>query len=217
MKGLRIGSLILDNPFFLAPLAGITDAPMRRLCHEQGAALTYSEMVSAKGMWYGDKNTGKLLYTYKDEGPVAIQIFGHEPEVIAFAARELSKKDGVMIDINMGCPVPKIVKNGEGSALLKDPDLIYHVVSAAVKNSDLPVTAKIRIGWDEKSINAVETAHAVEAAGAAAIAVHGRTREQYYSGKADWSQIAAVKRAVDIPVIGNGDVTDGSSAVRMMK
>lgn len=217
MKGLRIGSLILDNPFFLAPLAGITDAPMRRLCHEQGAALTYSEMVSAKGMWYGDKNTGKLLYTYKDEGPVAIQIFGHEPEVIAFAARELSKKDGVMIDINMGCPVPKIVKNGEGSALLKDPDLIYHVVSAAVKNSDLPVTAKIRIGWDEKSINAVETAHAVEAAGAAAIAVHGRTREQYYSGKADWSQIAAVKRAVDIPVIGNGDVTDGSSAVSMMK
>lgn len=216
MKGLRIGSLILENPFFLAPLAGITDAPMRRLCHEQGAALTYSEMVSAKGMWYGDKNTGKLLYTYNDEGPTAFQIFGREPEIIAFAARELSKKGGAVIDINMGCPVPKIVKNGEGSALLKNPDLIYDIVSAAVKNSELPVTAKIRIGWDENSINAVETAHAIEAAGAAAIAVHGRTREQYYSGKADWSQIAAVKRAVDIPVIGNGDVTDGHAAVRMM-
>ncbi len=216
MKELRIGNLILDNPFFLAPLAGITDASMRRLCKEQGAALVFSEMVSAKGMWYGDKNTGKLLYTNEEEAPVAFQVFGHEPEVMAFAAREFSKMPCSIIDINMGCPVPKIVKNGEGSALLKNPDLVYDVVSATVKNSDKPVTAKIRIGWDQDSINAVEIAHAVSAAGAAAITVHGRTREQYYSGEADWTQIAAVKKAVDIPVIGNGDVKDGQSALAML-
>lgn len=216
MKELRIGSLKLDNPFLLAPLAGITDAPMRRLCHRQGAALTYTEMVSCKGMWYGDRNTGKLLYTYRDEQPVGYQIFGHEPEVMAYAAREISSMPGKLIDINFGCPVPKIVKNGEGSALLKNPDLIYDIVAAVVKNTDKPVTAKIRTGWDKDSINAVEVAHAVSAAGASAIAVHARTREQYYSGKADWSMIAAVKRAVDIPVIGNGDVTDGKAAISMM-
>lgn len=216
MKELRIGSLKLDNPFLLAPLAGITDAPMRRLCHRQGAALTYTEMVSCKGMWYGDRNTGKLLYTYRDEQPVGYQIFGHEPEVMAYAAREISSLPGKLIDINFGCPVPKIVKNGEGSALLKNPDLIYDIVAAVVKNTDKPVTAKIRTGWDKDSINAVEVAHAVSAAGASAIAVHARTREQYYSGEADWSMIAAVKRAVDIPVIGNGDVTDGNAAISMM-
>lgn len=216
MKELRIGSLKLDNPFLLAPLAGITDAPMRRLCHRQGAALTYTEMVSCKGMWYGDRNTGKLLYTYRDEQPVGYQIFGHEPEVMAYAAREISSMPGKLIDINFGCPVPKIVKNGEGSALLKNPDLIYDIVAAVVKNTDKPVTAKIRTGWDKDSINAVEVAHAISAAGASAIAVHARTREQYYSGKADWSMIAAVKRAVDIPVIGNGDVTDGNAAISMM-
>ena len=239
---MQIGGLKLDNPFFLAPLAGITDAPMRRLCHEQGAALTYSEMISAKGLWYGDKNTGKLTFTYADEGPTAFQIFGREPEVVAFAARALTggasgqSTDAraasrpapvgdasgsacvpALLDINMGCPVPKIVRNGEGSALLKDPDLIYDVVAAAVKNSSVPVTAKIRIGWDAGSINALETAHAIEAAGAAAVAVHGRTREQYYSGKADWSAIAAVKRAVNIPVIGNGDVNCGADALRMLQ
>ena len=216
MKELRIGSLKLDNPFLLAPLAGITDAPMRRLCHRQGAALTYTEMVSCKGMWYGDRNTGKLLYTYRDEQPVGYQIFGHEPEVMAYAAREISSLPGKLIDINFGCPVPKIVKNGEGSALLKNPDLIYDIVAAVVKNTDKPVTAKIRTGWAKDSIKAVEVAHAVSAAGASAIAVHARTREQYYSGKADWSMIAAVKRAVDIPVIGNGDVTDGNAAISMM-
>lgn len=216
MKELRIGSLKLDNPFLLAPLAGITDAPMRRLCHRQGAALTYTEMVSCKGMWYGDRNTGKLLYTYRDEQPVGYQIFGHEPEVMAYAAREISSMPGKLIDINFGCPVPKIVKNGEGSALLKNPDLIYDIVAAVVKNTDKPVTAKIRTGWDKGSINVVEVAHAISAAGASAIAVHARTREQYYSGKADWSMIASVKRAVDIPVIGNGDVTDGKAAISMM-
>ena len=217
MKELRIGNLILDNPFFLAPLAGITDAPMRKLCKEQGAALVFTEMVSAKGLWYGDKNTGRLLYTDKSERPVGVQIFGHEPEVMAYTAREMDKIQCDLIDINMGCPVPKIVKNGEGSALLKNPDLIYDLVSAVVKNTSKPVTVKIRIGWDSESINAVEVAHAISAAGASAISVHGRTREQYYSGKADWSVIAKVKRAVNIPVVGNGDVIDGASAIAIME
>lgn len=217
MKELRIGSLILDNPFFLAPLAGITDAPMRGLCKKQGAALVFSEMISAKGLWYGDKNTERLLYTRKEEAPLGVQIFGHEPDVMAFAARELEKHSSRIIDINMGCPVPKIVKNGDGSALLKNPDLVYELVSAVVKNTSKPVTVKIRIGWDSNSLNAVEIAHAVSAAGAAAISVHGRTREQYYSGKADWSHIAAVKRAVDIPVAGNGDVSDAVSALSLME
>lgn len=217
MKDLRIGSLILDNPFFLAPLAGITDAAMRKLCREQGAALVFSEMVSAKGLWYGDKNTGRLLYSRQEEAPFGVQIFGHEPDVMAYAAREIDKIKCQIIDINMGCPVPKIIKNGDGSALLKNPDLIYDVVSAVVKNTSKPVTAKIRIGWDSQSVNAVETAHAISVAGASAISVHGRTREQYYSGKADWSYIAAVKRAVNIPVIGNGDVVDGESAMEMMR
>ncbi len=217
MKELRIGSLTLDNPFFLAPLAGITDAPTRRLCKEQGAALTFTEMVSGKGLWYGDKNTGKLLHIYEEEKPVGVQIFGHETEVMAFTAGQMDKVQCALVDINMGCPVPKIVKNGEGAALLKNPDLIYDIVSAAVKNTSKPVTVKIRIGWDSQTVNAVEVAHAVSAAGAAAITVHGRTREQYYSGRADWTQIARVKKAIDIPVVGNGDVTDAKSAMEMMK
>ena len=216
-KALQIGSLQLDNPFLLAPLAGITDAPTRRLCREMGAALTCSEMVSGKGLWYKDKNTGRLLAVYEDEKPVGFQIFGHEPDILAFTARELDGCENALLDINMGCPVPKIVKNGEGSALMKDPDLVYDLVSAVVKNSSKPVTAKIRAGWDEDHINAVEVAHAISAAGASAITVHGRTREQFYSGKADWSVIARVKRAVNIPVIGNGDVTDGPSAMRMIE
>ncbi len=216
-NNLKIGNVGLSSPFLLAPLAGITDGPFRRLCSEAGAGLVYSEMVSAKGLWYKDKNTGGLLEILPGEGPVAYQLFGHEPEIMAFAARELDKRDNVIFDINMGCPVPKIVKNGEGSALMKNPDLAHDVVAAAVKITSKPVTVKIRAGWDADSINAVEVAHAVSAAGASAIAVHGRTREQYYSGKADWSVIAAVKRAVDIPVIGNGDVTDGASALRMVE
>ena len=217
MEELRIGNLILDNPFFLAPLAGITDAPMRRLCKEQGAALVFSEMISAKGLWYGDKNTSRLLKHYDDEKPVAFQIFGHEPEVMAFAARELSMLTCAAIDINMGCPVPKIVRNNEGSALLKNPELVYDVVAAVVKNSDKPVTVKIRSGWDEESINAVEISHAISAAGASAITVHGRTRQQYYSGNADWDIIADVKRAVNIPVVGNGDVVSAESALDMIR
>lgn len=214
---MMIGNVGLSGPFLLAPLAGITDGPFRRLCSQAGAALVYSEMVSAKGLWYGDKNTGKLLEILPGEGPAAYQLFGHEPEIMAFAARKLDSRMNVIFDINMGCPVPKIVKNGEGSALMKNPDLVYDLVAAAVKNTSKPVTVKIRAGWDEESVNAVEVARAVSAAGASAVAVHGRTREQYYSGKADWSVIAAVKRAVNIPVIGNGDVTDAASGIRMME
>ncbi|MDD4377520.1 MAG: tRNA dihydrouridine synthase DusB [Eubacteriales bacterium] len=213
---LKIGNVKLDNPFFLAPLAGITDAPTRRLCKQMGAALVYSEMVSGKGLYYNDKNSDRLLTIYEEEKPIGFQIFGSEPDVIGWTAKRLDSYNNDILDINMGCPVPKIVKNGEGSALLKNPHLIYDLISAAVSNTSKPVTAKIRIGWDANSINAVEVAKIIEAAGAAAIAVHGRTREQYYSGKADWSQIAAVKKAVSIPVIGNGDVIDGKTAIEML-
>jgi tRNA-dihydrouridine synthase B len=205
-----------ENPFILAPLAGITDMPFRKLCHEQGAALVYSEMVSAKALHYRDAKSFALLETAPDEGRVALQLFGSEPDIMAEAARLLDSRGHAALDVNMGCPVPKIVRNGEGSALMRDPELAGRIVEAMVKATSKPVTVKIRAGWDADSVNAVRFAKIVEAAGASMIAVHGRTREEYYSGKADRGVIAAVKRTVSVPVAGSGDVFTARDAVDML-
>ena len=203
--------------FYLAPLAGITNGAFRRICFEMGAGTACSEMVSAKGLFYGDKNTSKLLEILPGEGKVGYQIFGHEPDIMAYAARELDCRENAFLDINMGCPVPKVVKNFEGSYLMKDPDLVFDIVSACVKNSSKPVTVKMRAGWDAEHMNAAEVALAAEAGGASAVAVHARTREQVYSGKADWSVIERVRRAIKITLIGNGDVFSREDANRMIE
>lgn len=217
MRKLTIGNVTLENPYILAPMAGVTDLPFRLLCREMGAGLLCMEMVSAKAILYENKNTKALLSIHPKEPPVSLQLFGSEPEVMAEAARRIEELPFSILDINMGCPVPKIVKNGEGSALMKNTKLVYEIVSAAVKAIEKPVTVKIRKGFDDDTVNAVEIAKAAEAAGAKAVAVHGRTREQYYSGKADWDIIRQVKGAVSIPVIGNGDVTSGESAASMLE
>lgn len=214
---MQIGNVTIKVPYILAPMAGVTDLPFRLLCKEQGAGLLCMEMISAKALQYNNKNTRALLSIHPEEYPVSLQLFGSEPKIIAEQAKRIEELEFQILDINMGCPVPKVVKNGEGSALMKNPKLVYNIVAETVKAIQKPVTVKIRKGFDEASANAVEIAKIIEEAGGAAVAVHGRTREQYYSGKADWEIIRRVKEAVQIPVIGNGDVFSVESAERMQK
>ncbi|HBF7961614.1 TPA: tRNA dihydrouridine synthase DusB [Clostridioides difficile] len=213
---MKIGNLELKNKVFLSPMAGVTDLPFRLICKEQGCGLLYTEMINGKALCYDDENTKKMLKIEEEEHPVAVQIFGSEPEFMGRAAEIMNDYSNEILDINMGCPAPKVVKNGDGSALMKNPKLAEEVLRAVVKNSKKPVTLKIRKGWDDNSVNAVEIAKIAEDCGISALAIHGRTREQFYKGKADWDIIAEIKKNLSIPVIGNGDVFTIEDSINML-
>lgn len=217
VKTLQIGNVTLENNLILAPMAGVTDLPFRLLCREQGAGLLCMEMVSAKAIYYRNRNTEALLSIDDREPPVSLQLFGSDADIISEMAKRIEERPFSILDLNMGCPVPKVAGNGEGSALMKNPALVEEIVSKTVRAIKKPVTVKIRKGFDAAHVNAVEIARIAEASGAAAVAVHGRTREQYYQGKADWDIIRQVKEAVRIPVIGNGDVVSPETAGAMLK
>ena len=211
-----IGSVTLNNPVVAAPMAGVTDRAFRILAQKAGCALVYTEMINAQALVHNNVKTWRLLNSVDEKWPISVQIFGNSPQIMAEAAKVVAKRGAAIIDLNMGCPTPKIVKNGEGAALMKSPSLAAEIVRAVVLAVDLPVTVKIRKGWDEERVNAIEVARAVEKSGASGVAVHGRTREQFYGGHADWSIIKDVKKAVSIPVIGNGDIHTPQGAKKMI-